>query len=106
MSMSMPLLPTSRSARKTPHLSVISSTSRSFAAGPASERRSFMPHVTGLMKHDVHGEVEKSDGHPFDAVAMIRHDSRDIKVGIIRDDQPLETTLKLVAEVVSGLAEL
>ena len=58
------------------------------------------------MKHDILGEVEQSDGHPFDAVAMIRYGSRDIKVGIIRDDQPLETTLNLAAEVVIRLAEL
>ena len=58
------------------------------------------------MNHDILGEVEQSDGHPFDAVAMIRHGSRDIKVRIIPDDQPLETTLKLAAEVVSRLAEL
>jgi hypothetical protein len=58
------------------------------------------------MKHDILGEVEQSDGHPFDAVAMIRHGSRAIKVGIIRDDQPLDTTLKLAAEVASRLVEL
>jgi hypothetical protein len=58
------------------------------------------------MKHDILGEVEQSDGHPFDAIAMIRYGSRDIKLGIIRDDQPLETTLTLAAEVVSRLAEL
>jgi hypothetical protein len=58
------------------------------------------------MKHAILGEVEQSDGHPFDAVAMIRQGSRDIKVGIIRDDQPLETTLNLAAEVVIRLAEL
>ncbi len=58
------------------------------------------------MKHDILGEVEQSDGHPFDAVARMRHGSREIKVGIIRDDQPLETTLKLAGEVVNRLAEL
>lgn len=58
------------------------------------------------MKHDILGEVEQSDGHPFDAIAIIRHSSRDIKVGIIRDGQPMETSLKLAAEVVSRLAEL
>ena len=58
------------------------------------------------MKYDILGEVEQSDGHPFDAVAMIRHGSRDVKVGIMRDDQLLETTLKLAAEVVGRLAEL
>jgi hypothetical protein len=58
------------------------------------------------MKHDILGEVKPSDGHPFDAVAMIRHGSRDIKVGIMRDDQPLENTLKFAAEVVSRLSEL
>ncbi len=57
------------------------------------------------MKHDTLGEVELS-GHPFDAVATIRYDSCDIKVGISRDDQPLEAALKLAAEVVSRLAEL
>jgi hypothetical protein len=58
------------------------------------------------MKHDILGEVTQSDGHPFDAEAIIRHNSRDIKVGIIRDDQALEITLKLAAEVVNRLAEL
>ena len=58
------------------------------------------------MKHEILGEVEQSDGHPFDAVAIIRHGSRDVKVGIMRDDQLLETTLKLAAEMVSRLAEL
>jgi hypothetical protein len=58
------------------------------------------------MKHDILGEVEQSEGHPFDALATIRYGSRDIKVGISRDDQPLETTLQLAAEVVSRLAEL
>ena len=58
------------------------------------------------MKHDILGEVEQSDGHPFDAVAVIRYGPLDIKVGIIRDDQPLETTLNLAAEVVGRLVEL
>jgi hypothetical protein len=51
------------------------------------------------MKHDILGEVERTDGHPFDGVATIRYGSRDIKVGISRDDQPFETTLNLAAEV-------
>lgn len=42
------------------------------------------------MKHDILGQVEQSDGHPFDAVATIRYGSRDIKVGISRDDQTEE----------------
>ena len=58
------------------------------------------------MKHDILGEVELTDGHPFDGVATIRYGSRDIKVGIIRDDQPFETTLNLAAEVVRRLPEL
>jgi hypothetical protein len=58
------------------------------------------------MKHDILGDVEQSDCHPFDAVATVRHGSRDIKVGISRDDQPLETTLNLAAQVVSRLAGL
>lgn len=58
------------------------------------------------MKHDILGEVEESDGHPFDAVAMIRHGSRDIRIGISCDDEPLEATMNLAAEVVRRLAEL
>lgn len=58
------------------------------------------------MKHDVLGEVEQSDGHPFDAIATVRYGSRDIKFGISRDGQPLENALKLAAEVVSRMAEL
>jgi hypothetical protein len=58
------------------------------------------------VKHDILGEVEQSDGHPFDAIAVVRHGSRDIKVRLIRDDQPLETTLALAAEMVARLAEL
>lgn len=58
------------------------------------------------MKHDILGEVELSNGHPFDATAVARLGLRDIKVGLIRDDQPLETTLELAAEVVGRLAEL
>jgi hypothetical protein len=58
------------------------------------------------VKHYILGEVEPSDGHPFHATAMVRHGSRDVKVGLIRDDQPLETTLNLAAEVVGRLVEL
>jgi len=58
------------------------------------------------MNHDILGDVQLSDGRPFDAVAMVRHASRDIKVGIMRDDQSLETTLTLAAEMVSRLAAL
>ncbi len=58
------------------------------------------------MKHDILGEIEQSDSHPFDAIATIRYGSRDIKLGISGDDQPLESTLKLAAEVVCRLAEL
>ena len=43
------------------------------------------------MKHEILGDVEQSDGRPFDAVATIRYGSRDIKFGISRDGQPLET---------------
>jgi hypothetical protein len=58
------------------------------------------------MKHDILGEVEKSDGHPFDAVATIPYGVGKIKLGIIREDQPFETTLKLAAEVIRRLPEL
>ncbi len=58
------------------------------------------------MQHDTLGEIERTDGNPFDGVAKVRYDSRDIKVGIIPDDQPFETTLTLAAEVVRRLPEL
>jgi hypothetical protein len=58
------------------------------------------------MNHDILGEVEQSDGHPFDAVAKIRLGVRDIRIGISRDDQPLAVTLNLAAELVSRLTEL
>lgn len=51
------------------------------------------------MQHPILGEVKQSECHPFDAVAVIRHASRDIEVGIAYDDQPPETTLHLAAEV-------
>jgi hypothetical protein len=31
------------------------------------------------VKHDILGDVEQSDGHPFDATAVVRHNSRDIR---------------------------
>jgi hypothetical protein len=58
------------------------------------------------MKDDVLGEVELADGNPFDGTATIRYGSRDIKVGISRDDQPFETALKLAAEVARRLPAL
>ncbi len=58
------------------------------------------------MKHDILSKIEQSDGHPFDATALVRHSSGDVKVGIIRDDQPFEAALNLAAEVVGRLGEL
>lgn len=58
------------------------------------------------MIHDILGKVELSDGHPFDATVVVRYGSRDIKFSLIRDDQPLEITLALAANVVGRLAEL
>lgn len=58
------------------------------------------------MRHDTLGEVQRTDGEPFDGVATIRYGSREIKVGISRDDQPFETALTLAAEVVRRLPEL
>ncbi len=58
------------------------------------------------MKHDILGNVERRDCNPFDGVATIRYGSRDIKVGISRDDQTFETALNLAAEVVRCLPEL
>jgi hypothetical protein len=58
------------------------------------------------MKHDILGEVELSNGHPFDATVVVRYGSRDIRFGLSRDDQSLEATLTLAADVVGRLAEL
>lgn len=58
------------------------------------------------MKHDILGKLEQSDCQPFDAIAVVRHGSRDVKIALIRDDQPLEVTLKLAEEVVGRLIEL
>ena len=58
------------------------------------------------MKHEVLGDIEQTAGEVFDGVASIRYGPRDIKVGIIRDDQPFETTMELAANVVRRLGEL
>jgi hypothetical protein len=58
------------------------------------------------MKHDILGDVEQSDGTPFDAIATVQHGSRDIKVSISRDGEPLEKALELAAQVVSHLPKL
>ncbi|HEX4792179.1 MAG TPA: DUF2262 domain-containing protein [Humisphaera sp.] len=58
------------------------------------------------MHHNSLGEVDETDCEPFDGVATIRYGSRDIKVGISRDDQTFDAALKLAAEVVNHLAEL
>jgi len=58
------------------------------------------------MKHEVLGDIEQTAGEVFDGVATIRYGPRDIKVGIIRDDQSFETTMQLAAEVVRRLGEL
>jgi hypothetical protein len=58
------------------------------------------------MKHDVLGEIERSDSDVIDGVAKIRYGGREIKVQIIRDDQTFETTVQLAAEVVRRLPEL
>ena len=57
------------------------------------------------MKHEILGEVELSDAHPFDATATILYGLRDIKFGIVRDGQPLEISWKLAVEVVRHLPE-
>ena len=58
------------------------------------------------MKHDILGEVDLSDGHSFDATVFFRYGSRDIRLGLDRDDQPFEVTLALAADLVGQLAEL
>lgn len=58
------------------------------------------------MKHDILGEIKRTEGGVTAGVATIRYGSRDIKIQIIPDDQPFETSLKLAAEVVGRLDEL
>jgi hypothetical protein len=58
------------------------------------------------MRYDGLGEVKETDCEPFDGVAMVRYGSREIRVGISRDDQTFGTTLKLAAHVVTRLPEL
>ena len=58
------------------------------------------------MKHEILGEVELSNGNPFDAVAKIKYSSRDISLGVSRDAQSLETSLALASDVVSDLPSL
>ena len=58
------------------------------------------------MQHDLLGELRQTDCQPFDAVATLRHGGRDVTVNIDRDDQPLETTLALAAELARRLPEL
>jgi len=58
------------------------------------------------MKHNILGEIKRTEGDVIDGVATIRYGSRDVKIQIIPDDQPFETTLKLAAEVVERLHEL
>lgn len=58
------------------------------------------------MKHDILGEIQRPAGDVFDGVPTIRHGQRDIKIQMSCDDQPLEITLELAAEVVRCLPEL
>jgi hypothetical protein len=55
------------------------------------------------MKHKVLGNVRKDENRPGDRVATIEHRSRKIKIRIVPDDQPLETTVNLAADVVTRL---
>jgi hypothetical protein len=57
------------------------------------------------MTHEILGEIKLGEA-PFDGVANIRYESRDIKVGISRDDQSLEVSIILAVDVVQRLAEL
>ncbi|MCI0643189.1 MAG: DUF2262 domain-containing protein [Gemmataceae bacterium] len=57
------------------------------------------------MHHEILGEINRNaaDG---DGVAMIEYDLRKIKIQIIPDVQPFETTLKIAADVITRLEEL
>lgn len=57
------------------------------------------------MRHEILGEIERTDGGPFDGVATIPYGSQDVEVEIICDDQPFEAVVKLAAEVVRCLPE-
>jgi hypothetical protein len=58
------------------------------------------------MNHAILGDIKRREGESGDGVATVRHGSRNIKIQIIPDDQPFETTLQLAAEVVARLDEL
>lgn len=58
------------------------------------------------MDHRFIGKVERTDGDPFDGVAKVPYESRDIKIGISCDGQPFDSALALAAEVVQRLPEL
>lgn len=58
------------------------------------------------MRYDILGEIEGQDDHPFEGVATVRYESRDIRVRIDADGQPFEVTLKLAVDVVRRLQEL
>ena len=58
------------------------------------------------MKHELLGEIERSEGDVFDGAAKDGYGKGEIKVQIDRDDQTFETTLQLAVEVVKRLPEL
>jgi hypothetical protein len=58
------------------------------------------------MKHGILGEIQRPADGVFDGVATIRYGQRDIRIHMDRDDQPLEATLELAAEVARRLPEL
>lgn len=58
------------------------------------------------MKHDILGNVRKDKDRPDDSLATVQYRSRKIKIRIIPDDQALETTVNLAAEVVKRLPKL
>ena len=58
------------------------------------------------MNSEILGNIETISSESPDYFATIKYGSRSIRIQIIPDDQRLETTLKLAADVVSHLNEL
>lgn len=71
------------------------------SAGPAAASPE-----ESVPQDEILGKIEESDGCPFDAIATIRYDSRNIRFGIMHNEHPINTTLMLARKVAACLEEL
>ena len=58
------------------------------------------------MNHAILGEIKQQPGESADLVATIAYGSGKIEIQIIRDDQPIETTVSVAAAVAGQLQAL